>query len=181
MLEIESGLKQAQATLILVRRLADIFLPKEYFVSEQSTVQGLPLESRLKELQMTFSLDYTVDFPDSTRDWCQQGSRPGVRITKRLKDPQNPSQGWEVLMDRVALLSGKVDEGLGAYESFRIDLASNELTQYSSDYLTPQHGEGARGAYDHLLLFDLNTIRGSSLADASFVARSSSGRYRLIT
>ena len=168
----------APDTWLVVHELKEKFLSQEHFISSHGTMRGIPNESELREFTMTISLS-GVDLPNSIRDWCRPGSRPAVKIAKRLKDLQDPALGWEVVMDRIASLRGRVDEQVGSYERLAIDLSDGALTLFSREYPSLQRGKRAMDAYERLLS-DLFTIKRHSLVYASFVVRSSSERYRLI-
>lgn len=171
-------LQPATDTWNIIGAFAKKFLVEEQFVSWQGSVRGLPREDRLQEYQMTFSLS-EVDLPTSIRDWCPPGSRPGVRITKRRIDAQDPSRGWEAAISRVALLRGEVNEQMGAYETFTINLTNGDIVMFSRENVVPQRGNRALTAFEDLLS-DCFPMWRLSLRDASFLKSDSSERYRLI-
>jgi len=97
------------------------------FVSAGDEKRGFPEEEQLRSYEMTFS------FPD---DWfpvaligkCKPYSRPGIRISKQIKNVEQPVDGWKAIVERVVLFDGNVDEQVGPYERFEIDLSSGKFS-----------------------------------------------------
>lgn len=171
-------IQPATDTWSFISDVAAKFLPDEMFSSSQGTVREFPEENRLQEYQMTFSLS-EVDLPTSIREWCRPGSRPGLRITKRRVDAQDHSRGWEAVVGRVAMLRGEVNEQIGDYERFIIDLTSGDTVMFSREQVAPQRGARALAAFQRLLS-DCSPMWRLSLRDASFLERGSNDRYRLV-